>query len=132
MPESSLPGDEPEIRPEVVQAIFSAMADNNSAKLNDLLRSGVTTGEYLQAMNQYGESPASESPVSESAHVAPDNHQREFEAIKLLAGDRQLTDATGWPDLFDGLTPERAAQLRDLYHALPEGARAEYDRRYGR
>ena len=132
MPESSLPGDEPEIRPEVVQAIFSAMADNNSAKLNDLLRSGVTTGEYLQAMNQYGESPVSESPVSESAHVAPDNHQREFEAIKLLAGDRQLTDATGWPDLFDGLTPERVARLRDLYHALPEGARAEYDRRYGR
>jgi hypothetical protein len=132
MPESSLPGDEPEIRPEVVQAIFSAMADNNSAKLNDLLRSGVTTGEYLQAMNQYGESPVSESPSGESAHVTPDNHQREFEAIKLLAGDRQLTDATGWPDLFDGLTPERVARLRDLYHALPEGARAEYDRRYGR
>ena len=130
MPESSLPGDEPEIRPEVVQAIFSAMADNNSAKLNDLLRSGVTTGEYLQAMNQYGESPAGESPSGEGAHVAPDSHQREFEAIKLLAGDRQLADATGWPDLFDGLTPERVAQLRDLYNALPEGARAEYDRRY--
>ena len=63
MPESSLPGDEPEIRPEVVQAIFSAMADNDSAKLNDLLRSGVTTGEYLQAMNQYGESPATAEPV---------------------------------------------------------------------
>ena len=132
MPESSLPGDEPEIRPEVVQAIFSAMADNDSAKLNDLLRSGVTTGEYLQAMNQYGESPAGESPAGESAYVAPDDHQREFEAIKLLAGDRPLADATGWPDLFDGLTPERVAQLRDLYYALPEGARAEYDRRYGR
>jgi len=132
MPESSLPGDEPEIRPEVVQAIFSAMADNNSAKLNDLLRSGVTTGEYLQAMNQYGESPSGESPSGKSASGAPDNHQREFEAIKLLAGDRPLADATGWPDLFDGLTPERVAQLRDLYNALPEGARAEYDRRYGR
>ena len=132
MPESSLPGDEPEIRPEVVQAIFSAMANNNSAKLNDLLRSGVTTGEYLQAMNQYGESPSGDSPSGESAHVAPDNHQREFEAIKLLAGARLLADATGWPDLFDGLTPERVAQLRDLYNALPEGARAEYDRRYGR
>ncbi len=132
MPESSLPGDEPEIRPEVVQAIFSAMADNNSAKLNDLLRSGVTTGEYLQAMNQYGESPAGDTPSGESAYVAPDHHQREFEAIKLLAGDRPLADATGWPDLFDGLSPERAAQLRDLYNALPEGARAEYDRRYGR
>ena len=70
MPESSLPGDEPEIRPEVVQAIFSAMADNNSAKLNDLLRSGVTTGEYLQAMNQYGESPASESPVAARARTS--------------------------------------------------------------
>ena len=132
MPESSLPGDEPEIRPEVVQAIFSAMADNDAAKLNDLLRSGVTTGEYLQAMNQYGESPAGESPAGESTHLAPDDHQREFEAIKLLAGDRQLADATGWPDLFDGLTPDRIARLRDLYYALPEGARAEYDRRYGR
>ena len=108
------------------------MADNDAAKLNDLLRSGVTTGEYLQAMNQYGESPAGESPAGESTHLAPDDHQREFKAIKLLAGDRQLANATGWPDLFDGLTPDRIARLRDLYYALPEGARAEYDRRYGR
>ncbi len=38
----------------------------------------------------------------------------------------------GWADLFDSLAPERAVQLGTLYEALPDGARAEYDRRYGR
>lgn len=47
-----------------------------------------------------------------------------------LIGDRKLSEPT-WADLFDGLTPDRAEQLRDLYDALPDGARAEYDRRYG-
>ncbi len=54
MSESSPFGDESEIRVEFVQAIFSAMTDNDAAKLNDLLRSGVTTAEYVEAMNLYG------------------------------------------------------------------------------
>ena len=56
MPESSLPGEN-EIRPDVVQAILSAMAGNDSAKLNDLLRSGVSTAEYVEAMSLDRERP---------------------------------------------------------------------------
>lgn len=50
--------------------------------------------------------------------------------MQLLIGDRKLTKPT-WANLFDGLTAERAVRLRDLYDALPDGARAESDRRYG-
>jgi hypothetical protein len=128
MSESGLPGEN-EIRPDVVQAILAAMAGNDSAKLNDLLRSGVSTAEYVEAMSLYGESPA--SLYGESADLAPDSHQQEFDALRLLAGDLRLTDAAGWPDLFDGLTPERVLRLRELYDALPHGAQAEYNRRYG-
>ena len=45
MPES-LPGAS-EMRPDVVQAVLSAMADNDHATLNDLLREGVTTAVYV-------------------------------------------------------------------------------------
>jgi hypothetical protein len=75
----------------------------------------------MEAMNLYGE----------GEHVAPDRRDRELEALKLLTGDRKLTGVAAWPDLFDDLSPERALRLRDLYDALPRGARAEYDRRYG-
>jgi hypothetical protein len=138
MPESSPFGEESEIRLHFVQAIFSALTDNDSARLNDLLRSGVTTAEYVEAMNLYGSgatsvpgySAASEPAASEAA--ADDVAERDFQAIKLLIGDRGLIGASGWADLFDGLSPERAAQLGALYDALPDGARAEYGLRYGR
>ena len=42
MPKSSPPSDEPEIRPEVVQAMFGAMADDDSGRLNSLLREQTT------------------------------------------------------------------------------------------
>lgn len=43
---------------------------------------------------------------------------------------RQWESPPTFEQLFDDLTPERAARLGELYEALPEGARAEYDRRY--
>jgi hypothetical protein len=130
MSESSPFGDESEIRIEFVQAIFSAMTDNDAAKLNDLLRSGVTTAEYVEAMNLYGEG-ATSVPASAASPPAAPPAEPDFQAVKLLVGDRGLTGVTGWADLFDSLAPERAAQLGALYDALPDGARAEYDRRYG-
>jgi hypothetical protein len=66
-----------------------------------------------------------------SLGVSPGLRERELQAMQILIGDRKLGEVT-WADLFDGLTPERAGQIRDLYDALPDGARAEYDRRYGR
>lgn len=50
----------------------------------------------------------------------------------MLTANRQLTEGTSWADLFDSLQPGQVAELRGLYDAMPDGARAEYDRRYGR
>jgi hypothetical protein len=61
-----------------------------------------------------------------------DQRERCLDAMQVLIGDRQFSTPPTWAELFDGLTPERASQLRELYDALSDGARAEYDRRYGR
>ena len=143
MPES-LPG-ESGIRPDMVQAVLRAMAGNDHATLNDLLRSGVTTAEYVEAMNAYGEGvtvpdlpappdpePPAPAPAVPAPPRRPDRRDRDFEVVKLLVGERMPDGATGWPDLFDALPLGRLPQLHDLYDALPDGARAEYDRRFGR
>ena len=128
MPES-LPGAS-EMRPDVVQAVLRAMADNDHATLNDLLREGVTTAEYVEAMNAYGEGIT--APDLPAPPGRADRGDRDFEVVKLLVGERMPDGATGWPDLFDALPLGRLPQLHDLYDALPDGARAEYDRRFGR
>jgi len=57
---------------------------------------------------------------------------RMVEAIRILAGDGGLAGQPTWANLFNMLTAERAAELAALYDALPDGARAEYEQRYGR
>jgi hypothetical protein len=128
MPES-LPG-ESEIRPDVVRAVTRAMANNDSAMLNDLLRGGVSTAEYVEAMNAYGAGSA--EPDAPASAGRPDRRDRDFDAVKLLVGERIPDGAAGWPDLFDALPLGRLPLLHELYDALPDGARAEYDRRFGR
>ena len=56
---------------------------NNSAKLNDLLRSGVTTASTCKRCTSTARARLGDSPSGESAHIAPDNHHRELKAIKL-------------------------------------------------
>jgi hypothetical protein len=128
MPES-LPG-ESGIRPDMVQAVLRAMAGNDHATLNDLLRAGVTTAEYVEAMNAYGEGVT--VPDVPPPPARADRRDRDFEVVKLLVGERMPDGATGWTDLFDALPLGRLPQLHGLYDALPDGARAEYDRRFGR
>jgi|GEM_PF-4865129 hypothetical protein len=82
----------------------------------------ITGAEYMQAVNLYGE----------SAQLSLDQRERELKAMQVLIGERKLAEGTSWPGLFDGISPEQVSQLRDLYDAMPDGARAEYDRRYGR
>lgn len=66
-----------------------------------------------------------------AALLASDHHRgRQVEVWDVLIA-RQWSSPPTWAQLFEDLTPERAARLRDLYDALPDGARAEYDRRYG-
>ena len=57
--------------------------------------------------------------------------KRWLEATQVLIGDRKFSEPS-WPGLVDGLSPERASRLRELYDALPDGALSKYDRRYGR
>jgi hypothetical protein len=72
------------------------------------------------------------SLFGEGVHISLDHRERTLKAMQVLIGDRKLTEGTGWPELFDDLSPERAEQLRELYDALPDRGRIEYDRRYGR
>ncbi len=37
-----------------------------------------------------------------------------------------------WPEVFDRLDDSHIARLRELYPAIPQGGRAEFDRRFGR
>ena len=52
--------------------------------------------------------------------------------MSILAEGGKLQADPHLAELFDHLTPERAAALEDLYDVLPDGARAEWDSRYGR
>jgi len=116
------PEDAAEIRPEVVQAVFSALTDIDLARLAPLEETGITPAERKQA----------EALFTASLEASLGHRERTLQAMQILIGERNLSGDPAWPHLFDRLTPERAEQLRDLYDALPDGARAEYDRRYGR
>jgi hypothetical protein len=117
-------GGEPEPRPEVVQAIFSALIDMDPGKLAPLQEAGImiTPAEREQAEGLY----------HASMLASMDQRERWLEAMQVLTSNRKLTGGTSWSDLFDSLGPEHASQLRGLYDAMPDGARAEYDRRHGR
>ena len=120
MPERNPDGDQPQARPEVVQAVLSAIIDQDTARLEALARTGVTQAELSQAENL----------VAASLQADHDQLDRQEEVWRIL-GAREWPSPPTWQQLFDDLTPERAARLRELYDALPDGARAEYDRRYG-
>jgi hypothetical protein len=121
MPEYDQPGGEPEIRPDVVEAVLSALIDMDPAKLALLAGVGVTAAERKQADDLFLASIVANAGYRE----------REDEVWDVLI-TRQWPSPPTWEQLFEELTPERAARLGDLYDALPNGARTEYDKRYGR
>lgn len=120
MPEHDLSGDEPVPRPEVIQAVLSALIDMDPAKLAPLRETGITAVERKQA----------EELFATTMLATADHRQRQIEAWEVLIG-RDWPAPPTWQEMFDELTLERADRLRELYDALPDGARAEYDRRYG-
>jgi hypothetical protein len=110
-----------EIRPEVVEAIVRAMTHMDPTVLLEIAHLGVTPAERRAA-----------DDLMLVTMTAPSDHQaRTLKAMELLL-HRRWTSPPSWRQLFDDVTPEIQAQLEDLYDALPDGARAEYDRRYGR
>ena len=121
MPDHNPSGDEPAPRPEVIQAVLSALTDMDPAKLAPLQETGITAVERKQA----------EELFATTMLATSDHRRRRVEAWEVLIG-REWPAPPTWQEMFDELTPERAGRLRELYDALPDGARAEYDRRYGR
>jgi hypothetical protein len=119
--DSTAPGGS--VRPDIVQAVYSALFEVNPARLLAL----EAAGEHVTA----AERAAAENLFLESMMASLDHHERTLQAMKVLFGERKFTGRPSWADLFDGLSPDDAAGLRDLYDALPDGARAEYDQRYG-
>jgi hypothetical protein len=117
MPEHDPGADQPPVRPEVVQAVFSALTDLDPGKIEDLLATGtgVTPAEYQQAKDLY----------LASAIAGLDQQERKLKVFQVLTANRQLTEGTGWDDLYDSLTADQVAELRELYDAMPDGARAE-------
>lgn len=122
MPEHD--AEQPPIRPEVVQAIFSALIDMDPAKLAPVEAAGIriTPAEQRQADELY----------AATIEASFDQRERFARAMEVLIDGRKFSKPPGWAELFDGLSPEVTSQLRDLYDALPDPGRAEYDRRYGR
>lgn len=114
-------GSAPPVRPEVVQAVFSALIDMDPALLAPLAELGITPAERKQAEDLYLASMIARS----------DSLDRKGEVWELLI-NREWSSPPTWEQLFDELSPERADRLGELYDALPDGARIEYDKRYGR
>jgi hypothetical protein len=108
-----------EPRPEAINALFSALCTMDPAKLARASE-GIAPLERQRA----------EELFKESLLVSQDHRARTMEAWQLLT-ERQWPSSPTWEQIFDQLTPEAAARLRDLYDALPDGARPEWDRRYG-
>lgn len=120
MPEYDQPGSEPEIRINVVEAVLSSLIDMDPARLALLAETGVTAAERAQADDLF----------LASMSASAGHRERRAEAWDILMA-RQWPSPPTWEQLFDDLTPERAARLGDLYDALPDGARTEYNKRYG-
>jgi hypothetical protein len=113
------------VRPEVVQAVFSAMYDNLPGKVAILKETGLTRAELREAEHLF---------LAALEGGGLDQMERRAEALLLLVGDRTNAEAaeSTLAEDFDQLTPESLARIRELHDALPDGVRAEYDRRYGK
>jgi predicted Zn-dependent peptidase len=91
------------------------------ARLAELARTGITPAERRRADELF----------LASMIASEDYQERQVEVWGILV-TRQWPSPPTWQQLFDDLTPERAARLGERYDALPDGARIEYDKRYGR
>jgi hypothetical protein len=112
--------DEP-IRPEVVEAIHRAVTTGDPTALEPLSGLRITPAERT----------AVDDLILSSLEAGADHRDRVDRAWSLLIR-RGWESPPSWEQLFDEVTPEVQVQLGELYDALPDGARAEYDRRYGR
>ena len=105
-----------QVRPEVVAAIVTALQETDPSNLPaDATRAekDAAKDEYLAGM------------VAGRAQ-----RDRQTRAWELLL-TRSHEDPPSWSQLFDELPESSLSELGELYDALPEGAQAEYARRFG-
>ena len=104
------------VRPEVVAAIVTALQETDPTNLP----ADATRAEKDAAKDRY-----LSGLVAERAQ-----RERQTRAWELLL-TRSYDEPPSWRQLFDELPESSLSQLGELYDALPEGAQAEYARRYG-
>jgi hypothetical protein len=119
MPKKDSDRDADGARPEVVEAAYRALLEMDPTRLAALTARGITPVERERA------------EFLVAATLELDDLDRRSDVWDTLI-TREWPSPPTWEELFDDLTPERAARLGELYDALPGGARAEYDSRYGR
>jgi hypothetical protein len=105
-----------QVRPEVVAAIVTALQETDPSNLP----ADATRAEKDAAKDRY-----LSGLVAERAQ-----RERQTRAWELLL-TRSYDEPPSWRQLFDELPQSSLSQLGELYDALPEGAQAEYTRRYG-
>ncbi len=105
-----------QVRPEVVAAIVRALQETDPSDLP----ADATRAEKDAAKDQY---------LSGMVAVRA-QRDRQTRAWELLL-TRSHEDPPSWRQLFDELPESSISQLAELYDALPEGAQAEYARRFG-
>jgi hypothetical protein len=105
-----------QVRPEVVAAIVTALRETDPSNLP----ADATRAEKDAAKDQYLAGMVAERT----------QRDRQSRAWELLL-TRGHNDPPSWQQLFDELPQSSVEQLAELYDALPEGAQAEYVRRYG-
>src|ERR1700733_2794037 len=102
--------------PEVVQAVFEAPMSGDPGKLEALQGGPVSAAEQDLA----------EQLFANALLAGREYRDRQDQAWEILIGHQRDKPLT-WEQMFEDLTPERAAALARLYDALPDEARAEYD-----
>ena len=105
-----------QVRPEVVAAIVTALQETDPSNLP----ADATRAEKDAAKDRY-----LSGLVAERAQ-----RERQTRAWELLL-TRSYDEPPSWRQLFDELPESSLSQLGELYDALPEGAQAEYTRRFG-
>jgi hypothetical protein len=104
------------VRPEVVDAIVAALTATDPAGLPE----DATRAEKDAARDLFFTRTAAERA----------QRDRQSRAWELLL-TRSYADPPTWAQLFDDLPPGSVTELGELHDALPAGAQAEYDRRFG-
>jgi hypothetical protein len=113
-----------EPRPEAIQAIVSAVVDMTPESIARLANLTHITPEERERADQL---------ILAQMEAEMPHRERVSAAWNALMDGRTFEQPpAGWAEFFDGMSAASIERLGgDLYTAMPDGARAEYDARFG-